>query len=119
MTTQNEFNVEISDYGFKDAEQYFDDLWEKAIKINELGDRKKRLIEVLKQETLIMELTSFEAYVLVLKSYLETFEHKEIGTIIIQLLEKNEYRQYKYQLDAIKQAVAISRTIMACSLPMW
>ncbi len=131
LTTQNEFNVEISDYGFKDAEQYFDDLWERAIKINELGDRKKRLIEVLKQETLIMELTPFEAYVLVLKSYLETFEHKDIGTIIIQLLEKNEYRQYKYQLDAIKQAVAIiennngvliadvvglGKTIIACAV---
>ena len=31
LTTQNEFNVEISDYGFEDAENYFDSLWDKAV----------------------------------------------------------------------------------------
>ena len=131
LTTQNEFNVEISDYGFDDAENYFDTLWNRAVQINEKDEIKKKLIEVLEQETLIKELTPFEAYVLVLKSYLETYQHKDISTIIIQLLEKNNYKQYKYQLDAIKQAVAIieanngvlvadvvglGKTIVACAV---
>ena len=30
---QNEFNVEISDYGTREAEDYFEDLWVKAVKI--------------------------------------------------------------------------------------
>ncbi len=131
LTTQNEFNVEISDYGFDEAENYFDSLWDKAVLINEKDDIKKKLIEVLEQETLIKELTPFEAYVLVLKSYLETYQNKDISTIIIQLLEKNNYKQYKYQLDAIKQAVAVieanngvlvadvvglGKTIIACAV---
>ena len=107
LTTQNEFNVEISDYGFDEAENYFDSLWDKAVLINEKDDIKKKLIEVIEQETLIKKLTPFEAYVLVLKSYLEMYQHKDISTIIIQLLEKSNYKQYQYQLDAIKQAVAI------------
>jgi len=35
MTDQDEFNVEISDYGFDEAEQYFDTLWNNAISITE------------------------------------------------------------------------------------
>lgn len=61
LSTQNEFNVEISDYGFDEAENYFDSLWDKAVLINEKDDIKKRLIEVLEQETLIKELTPFES----------------------------------------------------------
>ncbi len=30
ITTQEELNVEISDFGFKDAEEYFDHLWEEG-----------------------------------------------------------------------------------------
>ena len=131
LTTQNEFNVEISDYGFDEAENYFDSLWDKAVLINEKDDIKKKLIEVIEQETLIKKLTPFEAYVLVLKSYLEMYQHKDISTIIIQLLEKSNYKQYQYQLDAIKQAVAIieanngvlvadvvglGKTIIACAI---
>ena len=131
LSTQNEFNVEISDYGFDEAENYFDSLWDKAVLINEKDDIKKRLIEVLEQETLIKELTPFEAYALVLKSYLEMYQHKDISTIIIQLLEKNNYKRYQYQLDAIKQAVEIieanngvlvadvvglGKTIIACAV---
>lgn len=41
LTTQNEFNVEISDYGFEEAEKYFDDLWENAVRITETSDIKK------------------------------------------------------------------------------
>lgn len=107
LTTQNEFNVEISDYGFEEAEKYFDELWEKSIKINEEDDVKKKLVNVLEQETLVKEITPFEAYLLVLKSYLETYEHKNLSTTLIDLLNKNGYRTYQYQLDAVKQALAI------------
>jgi len=34
ITTQEEFNVEISDFGFEDAEKYFDSLWDEAVKDN-------------------------------------------------------------------------------------
>lgn len=50
LTTQNEFNVEISDYGFEEAETYFDELWNNAVKINEYDDIKKRLIELRRRK---------------------------------------------------------------------
>src|SRR5699024_1046105 len=44
---QQEFNVEIKDYGYEDAVKYFDDLWETAVPITEIDQRKKQLIEFI------------------------------------------------------------------------
>jgi len=131
LRDQNEFNVEISDYGFKDAEEYFDSLWRDAIKISEDNELKQRLIDVLEKNTLIREITPFEAYALVLKIYLESFSKKEVGESLLKLLEENGYKKYKYQLDAIEQAltiiekyngviladvVGLGKTIIACAI---
>lgn len=110
LTTQNEFNVEISDYGYDDAEKYFDELWETAILINEAEDFKKKLITLLEEETLVKEISPFEAYILILNTFLESYAHKNIGTYVIDLLKNNGYKQYQYQLDAVKQALAIIET---------
>jgi superfamily II DNA or RNA helicase len=107
LTTQEEFNVEISDYGFEDAERYFDSLWDDAIKITEDEAARTRLIEVVEKETLVKEITPFEAFVLVLKTYLSSFEQKEIGESLKATMEKHGYKPYRYQLDAVKQALAI------------
>lgn len=107
ITTQEEFNVEISDYGFKDTEDYFDALWDEAVKITEYDVIKRKLIEVVEKETLIKDITPFEAFVLILKTYLDSFEQKEIGQSLIKTLEDNGYIPYQYQLDAVKQALAI------------
>ncbi|MEK7079309.1 MAG: helicase-related protein, partial [Patescibacteria group bacterium] len=132
LSTQAEFNVEISDFGVEDAEKYFDDLWDyPAIKITENDVVKKRLIEVIEKETLIKDTTPFEAFVLVLKTYLDSFEQKEIGQSLIKTLEENGYTPYRYQLDAVKQGLAmieknngvviadvvgLGKTIVACSI---
>src|SRR3989344_4035074 len=131
LTTQNEFNVEISSYGFGDAEKYFDDLWDEAVKITEFEETKKKLIEIIEKETLIKDVTPFEAFCLVLKTYIDTFEEKEIGETLIKTLEENGYTPYQYQLDAVKQALAIieknngviiadvvglGKTIVACAI---
>lgn len=131
LSTQNEFNVEIGDYGFEDADQYFDELWQEAVKITELDDIKKKLIQVIETETLVKDITPFEAFCLVLKTYLDSFEQKEIGDSLIKTLEDNKYKPYQYQLDAVKQALAImennngvivadvvglGKTIIACAI---
>jgi superfamily II DNA or RNA helicase len=131
LSDQEEFNVEISDYGVDDAEQYFDNLWDNSIKITEDDNLKKRIIEILETETLIKKITPFEAYVLVLKTYLDSFERKEIGSSLIEILEDNGYIPYQYQLDAVEQALAIieknngviladvvglGKTIIACAI---
>ncbi|MFA5646248.1 MAG: helicase-related protein [Candidatus Ratteibacteria bacterium] len=131
LTTQEEFNVEISDYGFESAEQYFNTLWQDAVEITEKPELKTKLIDLIEKETLIKKITPFEAFVHVLKIYLDSFKKREIGQSLIKTLEDNGYIPYQYQLDAIRQALAIiendkgviladvvglGKTIIACSV---
>ncbi len=131
LTTQEEFNVEISDFGFEDAESYFDSLWDEAVKITEHAEAKRKLVEIVEKETLIKQVTPFEAFVLVLKTYLDSYDAREVGQSLIQILEENGYTIYQYQLDAVKQAraiiennngviiadvVGLGKTIIACSV---
>ncbi|WP_278533066.1 helicase-related protein [Dehalococcoides mccartyi] len=107
LSHQNEFNVEISDYGAKDAEEYFDKLWEEAVKVTEIISFKDRLIDLLEKKTLLTEVTPYEAFALVLKTYIELQEQKQIKQSLIDLLKKKGYRAYKYQTDAVAQAISI------------
>jgi len=131
LITQEEFNVELSDFGFEDAEKYFDALWDEAVKITEYEASKRKLIEIVEKETLIKEITPFEAFVVALKTYLDSFEEREIRQSLIKVSEENGYTSYQYQLDAVKQALAIiennngviiadvvglGKTIIACAI---
>ncbi len=131
LTSQNEFNVEIADFGFEEAEEYFDNLWEKATMITEYGDIKRKLIETIEQKTLVREISPFEAFVLVLQTYLDSFEHKKISNSLVEVFKRNNYFPYRYQLDAIEQALAIiekhngviladvvglGKTVIACAI---
>jgi superfamily II DNA or RNA helicase/HKD family nuclease len=104
---QNEFNVEISDYGTKEAEEYFDELWQTAIPITEIPARKEYLTRFVRNKTQVAEVTPFEAYALVLKSYLELAEQKSIKPHVKRLLDENGYKDYQYQTDAVNQALTI------------
>lgn len=107
LSTQNEFNVEISNYGFDEAEDYFDRYWEDAVKITEFEEMKKNLIKLVEKETLVKDVTPFEAFCLVLKTYLDSFQEKKIGDSLLKTLQDNGYIPYRYQLDAVKQALSI------------
>jgi len=104
---QNELNVEISDYGTQDAENYFDELWCNAVKITEDDAFKIELIKILKEATLIAEVTPYEAFAIVLKTYLELHKPKDIKEYVFQLLEKGGFKKYAYQVDAVAQALNI------------
>jgi superfamily II DNA or RNA helicase/HKD family nuclease len=131
LSTQEEFNVEISDYGFEEAEKYFDSWWDEAIKITENDVTKKRLLEVVENETLVKEISPFEAFVRTLQVYLGSFEQKEIGESLIKTFKDNGYTPYRYQLDAVRQALAtieqnngvivadvvgLGKTVVACAV---
>ena len=131
LTTQNEFNVEISDYGVDEAEKHFDNLWDEAVKITENDALKKKLLSLVENETLVKEITPYEAYVFILKTYLDSFEQKNTGQSLIKTLVENGYTPYQYQLDAVRQGLAIieknnglviadvvglGKTIIACAI---
>ncbi|NLB70463.1 MAG: helicase, partial [Chloroflexi bacterium] len=106
--TGAEFNVEISDFGVRKAEGYFDDLWADAIEITEHDESKWKLIRLLEKETLTREITPFEAYALCLKTYIDVYNpDRPLGDSVIEAFKANGYTPYQYQLDAIKQALNI------------
>ncbi len=128
---QNEFNVEIGDYGWEDANRYFDDLWESGVPITEIPKRKNDLITFIQNRTQVAKVSPFEAYVLVLKAYLDLIKQKEIKPHVIRILEERGYTSYQYQIDAVNQALSIldqyngvivadvvglGKTIIACML---
>ena len=107
---QNEFNVEISDYGTEEAEECFDKLWQTALPITSDDARRKRLIDFVRHQSQAAEVTPFEAYTLMLKTYVELQELKQIKQQVVRLLEDRGYRPYLYQLDAVSQALTILDT---------
>ncbi|MGB4847928.1 MAG: helicase-related protein [Saprospiraceae bacterium] len=107
LSGQEEFNVEIKDYGFEDAEAYFDELWEKAIDLSEIDQRRKFLIEFIRHKSQAATVTPFEAYVLILKTYLDLQQQKQIKPEVERLLEEKEFKKYSYQIDAVNQALSI------------
>lgn len=107
IAEQNEFNVEIGDYGTDKAEQYFDELWNTAVEITEEPKRKQDLIDTIRNRSQAAQVTPFEAYVKVLKTYIDLQEQKHIKPHVQRLLEKQGYKSYSYQSDAVNQALTI------------
>ncbi|PJF40456.1 MAG: helicase, partial [Phototrophicales bacterium] len=104
---QHEFNVEIGDYGWEDAEAYFDELWENSIPLSELPEHKKQILHVIRHQTQVAEVTPFEAYVLVLKTYLDLMEQKALRPQVRELMESRGYTVYRYQEEAVQQALTV------------
>lgn len=107
LSGQEEFNVEIKDYGFNEANEYFDELWESAIPISEIEDRKEFLVKFIQHKTQVANVTPFEAYALVLKTYLDLRQNDELRHDVVGFLDKIGYKKYSYQLDAVNQALKI------------
>ncbi len=107
LSTQEELNVEISDYGYESAESYFQEKWETAIPITEDIVRKETLINFVKKKTQVARVSPFEAYAFVLKNYIDLSNIKKIEPQVIKLIEKNGFKNYSYQIDAVEQALTI------------
>ena len=110
LRSQEEFNVEIKDYGYETAEAYFDELWETAVPITEAENGTKIIIDFLKNKSQASLITPFEAYALILKTYIELQEAKKISDAITRLLDENGFEKYQYQLDAVNQALNVIET---------
>src|SRR5690606_24458980 len=94
LSGQEEFNVEIKDYGFKEAESYFDELWEKAIPISEIEGRQQFLIQFIQHKSQVASVTPFEAYALILKTFLDLQLQKQIKPEVEGLLEEIGFKKF-------------------------
>ena len=101
LKSQEEFNVEIKDYGFEDAEKYFDERWNTAVEIS-----KDDIINIFRNRTFFKEITPFIAYAYLLKNYLELHQEKLPLVELEELMKRRGYKPYDYQLSAVAQAVA-------------
>jgi len=110
LRRQEEFNVEIRDYGFETAEKYFDELWGSAIPITEAPNGKQVIAQFLKNKTHSSLITPYEAYAYILKTYINLLENKKINPYLERLLEDNGFEKYTYQIDAVNQALNIIAT---------
>ena len=109
LQQQNEFNVEISDYGFSEAEAYFDALWKHAVLITEDESTQREILNVLENKSQFSEVTPFEAYALVLKKYVEMMDKHRVkaGPATLEaMLQDAGFHVYEYQLDAVRQALS-------------
>jgi len=104
---QHEFNVEIGDYGWEEAEAYFDKLWEDAIPITEIPEQKGLILRLIRRETQAAEITPFEAYALVLKTYLDLMEQKALRPYVKRRMEERGYKIFRYQEEAVQQALTV------------
>ena len=110
LHVQEEFNVEIKDYGFDTANKYFDDLWDKSIPITEAPNGKNIITDFIRNKSQASYITPFEAYSLILKTYIDLQDAKKINDSVIRLLDENGFEKYKYQLDAVNQALNVIDT---------
>jgi len=110
LHSQEEFNVEIKDYGFESAEKYFDDLWDTAVPITESENGTKIIVDFLKNKSQASLITPFEAYALILKTYIDLQEVIKISDAVVRLLEDNGFEKYAYQIDAVNQALSVIET---------
>jgi hypothetical protein len=118
LSEQHELNVQTMDFGGEDTRDFFDALWDTAVPLTEDPDTKERIIEVaVGVESILADVTPFEAYALILKNYLE---HRQLvdktPTIERVLAEATDlqgepkYRSMSFQVDAINQAISILQT---------
>ena len=127
LRTQNELNVEIKDWGFEEAEEYFDELWQTSTVVH-----SKALENAICNRTMFKKITPFEGYFAVLNEYIKT-QYSELTDKdrIKEILEDKGYTAYSYQIDAISYAknildlhsgviladvVGMGKTVIACAL---
>ncbi|GIW62627.1 MAG: ATP-dependent helicase [Patescibacteria group bacterium] len=131
LLEQDELNVELPEIYTEKIEEYFDNLWENSIEITEKDEIRQKIIKIIEDQSFLKEITPFQAFVLVLKNYLDYYKHKDLSLRLFEILKKNGYRTYNYQIDAIKQAlpiieekngviladvVGLGKTVMACAI---
>lgn len=103
LNYQKELNIEIGlELYSKKVEEYFDKLWEDSIEI-----KPEHIVRVLEERTFLRNITPFQAWLYLVKLYLElhtNFEKSEWEKAQ-EILKSAGYKPYKYQVEAILQGV--------------
>lgn len=94
---QDELDVELKDWGYPEAQGWFDRLWEDAVPLD-----PARLVEYLRVRE---ALTPFEAFALALDKVVQAEpENSSLSAKIRRALKAAEFQEFAYQRDAVVQA---------------
>ncbi|MFW6414276.1 MAG: SNF2-related protein, partial [Verrucomicrobiota bacterium] len=115
LVEQNELNVQHINFYDEKSKEFFDALWEKAVPLTDNEETRKRIIELVDgDESILAEVTPFEAYALVLKNYLEHRDLLDKTPSIERIMaepkddqEEAKYKPLRFQVDAVNQALSI------------
>lgn len=115
LKERKELNVQLLDFGGDESKKFFDALWRTAVPLTDDEETKQEIIELVEgDESILADVTPFEAYALVLKSYLEHRELCDKSTSITRIFAEPpdefgvpKYKPYSFQVDAINQALSI------------
>lgn len=75
--------------------------------LSETAARREQIVKIIRRQTQVAEITPFEAYALVLKTYLDLMEQKALRPQVKRLMEERGYKIYRYQEDAVQQALTV------------
>ena len=106
LMRRNELNVQIGDFGSREVQKYFDELWDESVPLAATEEDKNAIIRILKEASVAADITPFEAYFLVLQNYIEHQQTKLKELRIDNILHEAGFTKYRYQVDAVAQACA-------------
>lgn len=107
LSTETDIDVRINDCGCEEVNMIFDELWSNSVTLTEDPPTKQKILDLFEKESMLSPVTPFEAYILALKNYLDIQTQVNVSERLEKLLEQNGYKKYKYQLDAVNQALTI------------
>ena len=107
LTTESDVDIRVNDCGCEDVNAVFEELWENSVLLTEDPDTKRAILDIFEKESMLAPVTPFEAYVLALSTYLKLQSQVDASERISAILDKNGYRKYRYQLDAVNQALTV------------
>lgn len=96
-----EFNVEIKDYGFAEAEDFFDKLWKDAVPLTHKDVASVEYI--VERASLAAQPTPLEVYALLLRRYLDTLDSRPQRAGMADFLQRAGFSPFAYILDAANQ----------------
>lgn len=105
LSTREELNVEVCDFGAEQATQYYEDLWQKAVPLTETEEQRDTLLEIINDCSVAATISPYEAYFLILKNYIE-HQQGQLKTALLEgILKKAGFNKLQYQVDAVAQAL--------------
>jgi len=109
LQEQLELNVEIGDWGFEEAEQFFDQLWRNAQPLR--PEDFAEVERIIKRASLAALPSPLEIYALLLWRLQQLIQSHEHRIDPEPFLRKIGFQPFRYQIDAMNQIIHLLETV--------